>query len=39
MVDFSILQQTHRANSWEGILTDYWLNIVIKINNVGFPEA
>ena len=39
MVYFGILQQTHGANRWEGIFTDYRLNIVIKIDNVGFPEA
>ena len=39
MVEFGILEQTHRANCWEGVLPDYRLNVVVKINNVGFPEA
>ena len=39
MVKLSILEQTHWTNCWEGVFPDYRLNIVVKIDNVGFPEA
>ena len=39
MVHFRILQEPHGANGGEGIFTDDRFDIVVEINNVGFPEA
>ncbi len=39
MIDFRVLQQTHGADGWERIVTDYWLDVIVEVNNVGFPEA
>ncbi len=39
MIEFRVLQKTHRADSWERIVTDYWLDVIVEVNNVGFPEA
>ncbi len=39
MVELGILQQTHGADCWEGILSDYRFNIVAEVDDVGFPEA
>jgi len=39
MVHLSILQETERAHGRKWIFTGKRLNIVVKVNNIGFPEA
>ncbi len=39
MVELGILQQPHGAYCWEWVISDNWLDVVIKVDNVGFPEA
>jgi hypothetical protein len=39
MVHLRILQQPHGANAGERVLSDYWFDVVVEVNNVGFPEA
>jgi hypothetical protein len=39
MVHFRILQQTHWADAGERVLSDYRFEVVVEVNNVGFPEA
>ena len=39
MVELGVLEQTHWPNCWKGVLPDYRFNVVVEINNVGFPEA
>jgi hypothetical protein len=39
MVYFSIFQKTQGPNSRERIFSGQRLSVIVKINNVGFPEA
>jgi hypothetical protein len=39
MVDLGILQQTHGADRREGVLSDNRFDVVVEIDDVGFPEA
>lgn len=39
MVHLRVLQQPHGADAGERILSDYRFDVVVEINNVGFPEA
>lgn len=39
VVHLRILQKTHRSDAGEGVLSDHRFDVVIKIDNVGFPEA
>ncbi len=39
MIHFRIFQQTHWTDCWERIVTDNWLDVIVEVNNVGFPEA
>ena len=39
MVHLRILQEPHWANAGERVLSDNRFDLVVEINNVGFPEA
>jgi hypothetical protein len=39
MIHLRILQQTHRADAGERVLTDNRFDVVVEIYYVGFPEA
>ncbi len=39
MVHFRILQESHGPDAGERVLSDDRFDVVIEINNVGFPEA
>lgn len=39
MIELRILQESQRTNGGERIISDNRLDVVVEINDVGFPEA
>jgi hypothetical protein len=39
VIHLRILQEPHGADAGERVLSDYRFDVVVEINNVGFPEA
>ncbi len=39
MIYFRVFQQAHWADCWKRIVTYDWFDVIVEINNVGFPEA
>jgi hypothetical protein len=39
MIELGVLQQPHGTYCREGVVPDDWLDVVVKVDNVGFPEA
>ncbi len=39
MVELRILQQTHGANCWKWVFADDRFDVIVEVDNIGFPEA
>jgi hypothetical protein len=39
MVDFRLFEKTHRSYGGEWIFPGQWFLVVVKVDDVGFPEA